>query len=356
MTKKPVGRPKGSKSNYIRKNVQQLSNELIRSQADNLSDSTFHCCSCGKNTDNASLFPKSTNILHVNNHLRMPYCNDCCNGLYTITSKDFPEYHDTYRRVCMILDVYYSDALAEAAFKDSNDGNRVTKYLSLLNNRPQLADKTYTDNVQEDIEKSVSEIYRSVPDVVEYEVTQEMRDDWGFGLDDKSIHFLDLKFKEWSKDVECESVTQKAIIKNICLIQLQIQKAMETEADITKLVNQFNTSLASANMQPKQKSDSEYLTDNQCFGLKIKEWEDEEPISEVDERFKDVDKIKHYYFVWFLGHLCKMIGLRNKYTTALEMEYEEEVSKYTVEPPSYDDGDEDNAKDFDSLFGGGGSI
>lgn len=356
LTKRPIGRPKGSKSTYVRKNVQQISNEMIKEQALNLSTTTFHCCSCGKDTDNAGQFPKSTNILHANNHLRMPYCNDCCNGLFVITSKDFPEYHDTYRRVCQILDVYYNEQLAETAFKDSNDGNRVTRYLTLINNRPQLADKNYGDNVQEDIGKSITEMYKAIPEELTYEVTQEMRDAWGFGLDDKSIHFLDLKFKEWTQDVECESMSQKAIIKNICLIQLQIQNAMEIGSDITKLVNQFNTSLASANMQPKQKSDSEHLTDNQCFGLKIKEWEDEEPISEPDERFKDVDKIKHYYFVWFLGHLCKMIGFSNKYTAALEKEYEKEVSKYTVEPPSYDDDDGENAKDFDSLFGGGGSM
>lgn len=353
LTKKPIGRPKGSKSGYVRKNVQQLNSEMLREQAGNLSNATFHCCSCGKDSDNAGLFPKSKNILHVNNHLRMPYCNDCCNGLFNITAKVFPEYHDTYRRICMILDVYYNETLAETAFKESNDGNRVTRYLTLLNNRPQLADKTYADNVLEDIEKSAAEIYKDVPAIKTYEIAPEIRDFWGFGLDDKGYHFLDTKFKEWANDVECESIAQKTIVKNICFIQLQIQTAMENGADITKLINQFNTSLASANLQPKQKSDSEMLTDNQCFGMKIKEWENEEPIDEPEERFKDVDGIKHYITVWFLGHLSKMVGLKNKYTAALEDEYNAEVAKYTVEPPVYDDSDEDSATDFEGLFGGG---
>lgn len=353
LTKKPIGRPKGSKSTYVRKSVKQMNEEMLRLQAGDACDTTFHCCSCGKDSDNAGLFPKSTNILHTNNHLRMPYCNDCCNALFNVTKVAFPEYHDTYRRICMILDVYYNEVLADMAYKDSNDGNRVTKYLTLLNNRPQLADKTYSDNVLEDIEKSAAEIYKSVPELESYDISQATKDFWGFGLDDKGYYFLDTKFKEWAKDVECGDITQKAIIKNICFIQLQIQTAMENGNDITKLINQFNTSLASANLQPKQKSDSEMLTDNQCFGLKIKEWEDEEPISEPDERFKDVDGIKHYITVWFLGHLCKMIGLKNRYTAALEKEYDEEVSKYTVEPPTYNDVDDESTNDFESLFGGG---
>ena len=85
--------------------------------------------------------------------------------------------------------------------------------------------------------------------------------------------------------------------------------------------------------------------------MKIKEWEDEEPISEPDERFRDVDGIKRYILVWFLGHFCKMMGVKNKYTEALEQDYEEEVSKYTVEPPTFDD-EEDSMVNADELFGG----
>lgn len=41
----------------------------------------------------------------------------------------------------------------------------------------------------------------------------------------------------------------------------------------------------------------------------IKKVEDEEPIAEVDEEFKDVDGIANYIYKWFTGHLKKMIGL-----------------------------------------------
>lgn len=351
LTKKPIGRPKGSKSTYIRKSVKAMNEEILRLQQGDAAQNTFHCCSCGKDSDNAGLFPRSTHFMHVHNHNRMPYCNDCVNALFNVTKLGFPDYHDGYRRICQMLDLYYNEVLAEQAYSESNDGNRVTKYITLLVNRPVLADKTYADNVMEDIEKSTAELYRFAPDVKVYNVTQEMRDFWGFGLSDKDYDFLNYKYQEWAKEVECDNITQRTIIKNLCLIQLQIQNAMEDGTDITKLINQFNASLSAANLQPKQKSDNEMLTDNQCFGLKIKEWEDEEPISEVDERFKDVDGIRHYIIVWFLGHFCKMMGVKNKYTEALEREYSEEVEQYTVEPPTYDD-DDDSLFDTDDSFGG----
>lgn len=350
LTKKPIGRPKGSKSTYIRKSVKAMNEEILRLQQGDAAQNTFHCCSCGKDTDNAGLFPRSTHFMHVHNHNRMPYCNDCVNALFNVTKLGFPDYHDGYRRICQMLDLYYNEVLAEQAYSESNDGNRVTKYITLLVNRPVLAEKTYADNVMEDIEKSTAELYRFAPDVKVYNVTQEMRDFWGFGLSDKDYDFLNYKYQEWAKEVECDNITQRTIIKNLCLIQLQIQNAMEDGTDITKLINQFNASLSAANLQPKQKSDNEMLTDNQCFGLKIKEWENEEPISEVDERFKDVDGIKHYIIVWFLGHFCKMMGIKNKYTAAIEREYADEVDQYTVEPPTYDD--DDTIVDGDEFLGG----
>lgn len=351
LTKKPMGRPKGSKSTYVRKSVREMNEDMLKIQAGDKAEKTFHCCSCGKDSDNPSLFPRSYSVMNVNNHNRMPYCSDCVNALFNVTSLTFPDYHAAYRRVCMMLDVYYNDFLAESAYADSNDGNRVTKYLTLLYNRESLLDKTYADNILEDIEKSITEQYKVTETVEELHISKETKDFWGFGLENRDYHFLETKYNEWSQSVECEEITQKAIIKNICFIQLQIQNALEQGGDITKLVNQFNTSMASANLQPKQKSDSEMLTDNQCFGLKIKEWEDEEPISEPDERFRDVDGIKRYILVWFLGHFCKMMGVKNKYTEALEQDYEEEVSKYTVEPPTFDD-EEDSMINADELFGG----
>ena len=351
LTKKPSGRPKGSKSTYVRKSVRQMNEDMLKIQAGDKADKSFHCCSCGKDSDVAGHFPRSYSVMNVNNHNRMPYCNDCCNALFNVSKLTFPDYHATYRRVCMILDVYYNDYLAETAYADSNDGNRVTKYLTLLYSRESLIDKTYADSIMEDIEKSTAEQFRVSDDALAMDITQEIKDFWGFGLENRDYHFLETKYKEWSESVECEEITQKAIIKNICFIQLQIQSAMESGGDITKLMNQFNSSMASANLQPKQKSDSEMLTDNQCFGLKIKEWEDEEPISEPDERFRDVDGIKFYVFVWFVGHFCKMMGVKNKYTEALEKAYEDEVSKYTVEPPTFDE-DDDSVINADDLFGG----
>ena len=52
----------------------------------------------------------------------------------------------------------------------------------------------------------------------------------------------------------------------------------------------------------------------------------ERPISEVQDRYKDVDNLKKMIDVFYLGHLGKATGIRNIYIP----EYEETMKKYSV--------------------------
>ena len=66
--------------------------------------------------------------------------------------------------------------------------------------------------------------------------------------------------------------------------------------------------------------------------------EEEEPIPEADEEFQDVDGIRKYISVWFFGHLCKMLGVENKYSYL----YDQEIERLKVERPEYE-GEDDEA-------------
>ena len=52
---------------------------------------------------------------------------------------------------------------------------------------------------------------------------------------------------------------------------------------------------------------------------------------------KDVNGIRKYVFTW-MGHLCKMLGLKNGYAKL----YEDEIERLRVNRPEYD-GDDDEA-------------
>ena len=71
------------------------------------------------------------------------------------------------------------------------------------------------------------------------------------------------------------------------------------------------------------------LLNRLTFGTLIKKWENEEPIPEPDPEWADVDGIGKYIRIWFLGHLCKMLGIENEFSK----EYEAEMAKFRVELP-----------------------
>lgn len=134
------------------------------------------------------------------------------------------------------------------------------------------------------------------------------------------------------------------MFKQICYAQLDILKAKRAGQPTKDLTKTLQDLLATANLQPKQTKDNT-LAEQNTFGTLIRKWENERPIPEPDEEWKDVDGIAKYITIYFLGHLCKMMGIKNSYSRM----YEAEMAKYKVEKPEYEDDDEAL---FDAVFGG----
>ena len=99
-------------------------------------------------------------------------------------------------------------------------------------------------------------------------------------------------------------------------------------------------------MKPNQKKDdSDSAVENTPFGVWIRRWETQRPIPEPDPELEDVDGIIRYISIWFLGHLSKMLGIKNAYCRL----YEEEIAKMRVDKPEYED--EDDEEMLYDLFG-----
>ena len=96
-------------------------------------------------------------------------------------------------------------------------------------------------------------------------------------------------------------------------------------------INAYNALLGSANLKPSQKKVEAQASDGTPFGVWIQRWENERPIPEPDKEFDDVDGITRYISVWFLGHLCKILKIKNSYSRM----YEEAIERLRVERPEY---------------------
>ena len=144
-------------------------------------------------------------------------------------------------------------------------------------------------------------------------------------------------------------VGTQALLRQICILETQINKDLMAGKPVEKLVNSLNTLLGSANLKPDQIKKEEPIDssiENMPLGVGIKKWEDTRPLPEVAPEFRDVDGIVKYITTWFYGHLGKMVGIKNFHSKL----YEDEISRLRVEKPEYEEDDDESV--FNDVFGG----
>ena len=110
----------------------------------------------------------------------------------------------------------------------------------------------------------------------------------------------------------------------------QQQKALRNgEIDLyNRFQRTYQDTLSSANLKPIQTENDDKAMEKP-LGVMIEMFENEDPISEALPEWKDVDSIRKLFNIYFLGHLCKMLGIKNRYSNM----YEEEMQKYRVSTP-----------------------
>lgn len=363
MAKRKVGRPKKSAS--ASKTPRKPKNPTIFT-APNINDNVkdivdineakkglvYKCCICGESTEDikGGMFPDSFSNLYVGWDFHLPVCKVCLDKLFdTYVQKFHYTEEEAARRICMTYDIYYCQGLVDIMKNGSKPNKRMSFYISKTS-LSQYANKTYGNTLAEEKEKAEKEKASAIipDDSEEKGVKESDYKFWGFGFEPEEIEFLNNKYAEWTLSHECSTHAQVTIFRQICMLELQILRNMKDGTSTAPLQKQLNDFMNSGNLQPKQNNDSTFVETN-TFGTLIKKWENEKPISKPDPEWEDVDKIKHYISVWFLGHLCKMIGINNKFGQKWTKLYEDEVDRFTVSPPTYFD-NEGEAPSFDDVF------
>jgi hypothetical protein len=307
----------------------------------------YKCCACGKPyTNQEKSFPYSQSAFFAGNNNRLPICNDCFERATSRYTEMLGSQDDAIKRMCLHWDVYVSESTLSSCKKIDAHRSRIKEYVRQCN-LSQNAGKTY-DTYLKELEETTIERVEDVKDIKTAKLTQKIVKFWSIGFTEEEYLFLQGQYEDWIARHECKTKAQEELFKNICITQLQIQKATQKGDKIEQLMNAYQNLLGSANIKPTQTNDNT-VADQNTFGTLIKKWEDERPISDPAPEWKDVDGIKHYISVWFLGHLCKMMGIKNSYS----QEYEDEIARYKVEKPEYVDEDDSENPELNDMFNEG---
>lgn len=276
----------------------------------------------------------------------MPICKNCARIMYGNLVVEYQDEQAALRVLCLRLGIYYSQSVAETLTK--HGAAIVGEYMKKISVVP-YDSKTYEDTLLEEgyrfekkeddeLEDDDQKEYASN----HYNIFKKTIAMFGDSFSDEDLYYLQAQYVDWTRRYECNEKSLEIMIKNICLMDLDIRKTAQEGGDVSKKMTALSKAIIDANLKPVLDGSSD--VGEYSLGQYIEKWENDKPIPvEDDPDFNDKDGILKYIQTWFFGHLTKVFGKRNSYS---EM-YEQEISNYTVEKPTYMDDEDLN----DSVFG-----
>lgn len=311
----------------------------------------FYCTRCPRHfKKQKGNFPASQSPMFRENGGHLPVCRHCIDEMYHHYKDVLGDDKAAIRRICLKFDIYWSENVYRMLYKQNTSTSRVLSYISKAN-LIQYVGKTFDDTLDEESQAGeilINSINGQENTSEDAPIPESVIDFWGNGLAPSFYIELERRYKKWLSnypDPDSIDLGEQAVLKQICILEATINRDSSEGKPIDRNVNTLNTLLGSANLKPIQKKEgNEAKLEQTPFGVWIRKIEDTRPVSEPLPEFKDVDGIIKYISVWFLGHLCKMLKINNKYSNM----YEEEMSRLTVERPEYEGEDEEVM--FEDIF------
>lgn len=285
----------------------------------------------------------------------MTVCKDCIDSMYNTYLSQCNDARSAVRQVCRKLDLYWSDKVFDIVERKNTTHTMMTGYISKLNTVT-YSGKSYDDTLSEEgtlwtdsynASTSIEDTKTEEKDP-NCEVSEDILSFWGSGYTPELYAELEKRLSYWMSKFPEEytlDIGEEAIIKQICALELDINRDRAAGRPVDKSINALNTLLGSGNLKPAQKrDDSDTAIDKTPLGVWAQKLEFKRPIKEIDPELQDVDGVVRYISIWFLGHLCKMLGIKNSYCKL----YEQEIEKMRIEHPEYEEEDDETL--FNDIF------
>lgn len=324
------------------------------------------CSKCGKRYGrHKGYFPVSYSELHKGIGY-IPVCKECIDTMYNKYLSQCEDAKMAVRQMCRKLDLYWSESVYDVVMRKSSTRSMMTQYIAKINTVT-YAGKSYDDTLSNEgtlwsfatNNGKTSTTDTHIEDRVVDDIDAVDGDDeaipenviafWGSGYKPNMYRELENRFQYWKSRLPDDfkmDIGTEAIIRQICSLELDINRDRAAGRQTDKSVATINTLLGSLNLKPTQRrDDADSSIDGTPFGVWIRRFETQRPIPEPDPELKDVDGIVRYISTWFLGHVCKMLGIKNTYCKM----YDDAIAKIRVDRPEYEG--EDDETMFNDIFG-----
>lgn len=310
----------------------------------------YVCQTCGKvykrrkgnfSPSNSPLFAGSGHYINT--------CKNCVDDLFVQYTAFYAGNEErAIERICQLFDFYFNESALAASNKISRDRSRISVYISKIQLKPHVG-KTYSDTISETKSDSID----TVEDIeengeIDAKHLRQAVTIWGLGFSPDEYRILNDMYDDWKSKVVIDGKTRESLVRELCIIKFRMSVALKNGNDelYKKLMEEYRNTMKVASLQPIQEDASDKAAEKP-MGVMIQMFENERPIPKCRPEWEDVDGIVKYITIYFLGHLCKMLKINNKYASL----YESEMARYRVEVPELEEADDEDV--FEYIIGGG---
>lgn len=313
---------------------------------------TCYCARCGTAySRKKGYFPVSHSPMYRGAGY-LPWCNECIDKMYEEYVRELGD-KEAMRRMCMKMDLYWSESIYAMVERSAGTNSRIRNYIGKTN-IIRYIDKTFDDTLREEAanaepadrfqfpaqenEEDKEDKPSTDPSIIEF---------WGQGFDHDFYMELERRYKDWTGGIDNLKQNERTLYKQICMQEVIIARDAAAGRPTDKSVNLLNTLLGSMNLKPsQQKEEADAELEKMPLGVGIQKWEFNRPLPETPKKNRDIRGTIKNITTWYLGHACKMVGLKNSYTRM----YEEAMEELRVKRPEYDEEDDDSV--LSDIFGG----
>ena len=277
------------------------------------------CTACGEEKAPNAGFYLSRSKLYKFNDGRMPICKECLSKLFKELQAKYSDEVKALYHLCMLFDIYFDKDLVTKSSNMENFSDEDNLLKSYMKNVNSLNQYKFKDSMSSDcivLDDSLINIEKdeveedSVIEEISFQVDNKMKTRWGASLPVEDYMFLENKYKEFTDVYECRTPAQRLIFEQIAKCLLRGEKALKKDNDVAfeKMNNMVSKLMTDGNIKPIQEA-SVAEDDTATWGKWINLIEQERPIGEPCEQFKDVDKISTYITKWFTRQMQRVFDL-----------------------------------------------
>lgn len=216
------------------------------------------------------------------------------------------EREDDIRDILRMLNIPYIDTL----WNDIESSDRVRSLSSYLQAiAPKRNYKNFLDSE-----------FVKVGNKNKFVVTDEIKERWGSSYTHAEYEILELKFQNLMKIKPPSTLLEENLYRDNVLIEKRLSESLinGTSKDIETLRKLYSQDLKALGLDVVRDNES----DIEALGTRIAKWEQNAPLPEMSEEFKDVDRISRYITKFFQIPFKRAAGIATK--EELEVLYQDD--------------------------------